>query len=416
MTRTEPSSILARRAAWRLGFQTAGIVSAIVVLLSTAAIAVVISGQNAAAHALLDSAVSRADDIDDPPAGIWLALRGPGGSSVTAGMPAGLPDTPALERVAAGGPPESRDYWVAGVQYRLETIRQPGGTVVQGVLDLTVNHTERMRLLGVLLGVGGIGLLLAAAAGAWLGHRALRPLSAALALQRRFVADAGHELRTPVALLNTRAQLLRRAVKAGAYTDCPLEDLDRIVADSARLGEILEDLLIGSDPMAERSPEPVDVTSLARDVVAMIGPEATEQNIRITGPSPDAASRYVDGSPVALRRAIMALVDNAVRHAAHSVAVSVDTDDGRVLIDVCDDGPGIDRELAPRLFERFASGRSLPGARRRRYGLGLSLVSEIAAGHHGQVELLDRDGPGATLRLRIPADVNAGTAERRPDL
>jgi two-component system, OmpR family, sensor kinase len=401
-------SVLIRRAALRLGLQAAALVSAIVVLLSAAAVAVVINSQHAAATTLLDAAVSRADDVDDPPAGMWLARQGPDGIAVTAGMPAGLPDTSAIEHVATGGPQETQDFRVAGAEYRLDTVRQPDGTVVQGVLDLTANHAERNLMLAVLLGAGGIGLVLAAVAGAWLGHHALRPLSAALALQRRFVADAGHELRTPVTLLNTRAQLLRRRMRAGRDTGSALGDLDGIVADSARLGEILEDLLIASDPIAERPHEPVDVTAIARAVLTAAGPEAADQGMQLTGPEPDAPARYVDGSPVALRRAVTALVDNAVRHAGHTVTVSVDARHGEVLLDVSDDGPGIDPELSPRLFERFVSGRTVPGERRRRYGLGLALVSEIAVGHHGRVELLDQEGPGAALRLRLPAAPSAG--------
>ncbi|MGB8995794.1 MAG: sensor histidine kinase, partial [Pseudonocardiaceae bacterium] len=108
------------------------------------------------------------------------------------------------------------------------------------------------------------------------------------------------------------------------------------------------------------------------------------------------------GSPVALRRAVTALVDNAVRHAAHEVTVAVQARNGHVLVDVCDDGPGIDPELAPRLFERFVSGRPGPSQTRRRYGLGLALVSEIAAAHGGRVELLNRSEPGAALRIQLP--------------
>ena len=158
-----------------------------------------------------------------------------------------------------------------------------------------------------------------------------------------------------------------------------------------------------SDPIAERPRERVDVAAIARDVLTAVGPEATDRGIRLVGPAPGADPQYVHGSPVALRRAVLALVDNAVRHATRSVTISTETRGGEVLLDVSDDGPGIDPEVAPRLFERFASGQSRAGERRRRYGLGLALVSEIASGHHGRVELLDRDGPGAALRLRLPA-------------
>ncbi len=397
-------SVLLRRAAIRLGLQAALLAAAIVVLLSAAAVAVVLSSQRHAATTLLDAAVTRADDAIDPPAGIWLALQGPQGKAITAGMPPGLPDTGAFARATKVGSRESTEVWIGNVDYRIETLRQPDGTVAQGILDLTANHSERDQLIATLLVCSGVGLLLAAAAGTWLGHRALRPLSAALALQRRFVADAGHELRTPVTLLSTRAQLLRRRLRSGAEAGpaALLPDVEGIVADSARLGEILEDLLVAADPVASQSRQPVDLTELATGVLAAAAPQAAERDIRLTGPQPDSGPVRATGSPVALRRAVTALVDNAVRHAEHEVTVAVHARDGHVLVDVCDDGPGIDSELAPRLFERFVSGRPVPSQTRRRYGLGLALVSEIATAHGGRVELLERSEPGAALRIQLP--------------
>jgi len=400
-------SVLLRRAALRLGLHAALLASAIVVLLSAAAVAVVLSSQRHAATTLLDAAVTRADDAIDPPAGIWLALQGPHGKAVTAGMPAGLPDTGEIARAATAGFRESTEVRIGDVDYRIETLRQPDGTVAQGILDLTANHTERDQLIATLLVCSGFGLLLAAAAGTWLGYRALRPLSAALGLQRRFVADAGHELRTPVTLLSTRAQLLRRRLRSGldgrSAPAALLPDVEGIVADSARLGEILEDLLVAADPVASQTRQPVDLAELACGVLAAAAPAAAERDIRLTGPQPDTGPVRAPGSPVALRRAVTALVDNAVRHAEHEVTVAVYTRNGHVLVDVSDDGPGIDRELAPRLFERFVSGRPGPSQGRRRYGLGLALVSEIAAAHGGRVELLERSEPGAALRIQLPS-------------
>lgn len=400
-------SALLRRAALRLGLQAALLASAIVVLLSAAAVAVVLSSQRQAATMLLDAAVTRADDVIDPPAGVWLALQGREGKAVTEGMPAGLPDAGAIARAATAGARQSAEVRIGTVDYRIETLRQPDGTIAQGVLDLTANHNERDQLIIALLACSGVGLLLAAAVGTWLGYRALRPLSAALTLQRRFVADAGHELRTPVTLLSTRAQLLRRRLRSGLEPGTGaaaiLPDVEGIVADSTRLGEILEDLLVAADPVASQSRQPVDLTELANGVLAAAAAQAAERDIRLTGPKPDTGPVRAPGSPVALRRAVTALVDNAVRHAEHEVTVAVHARNGHVLVDVSDDGPGIDPELAPRLFVRFVSGRPGPSQSRRRYGLGLALVSEIAAAHGGRVELLERSEPGAALRIQLPS-------------
>jgi two-component system OmpR family sensor kinase len=255
---------------------------------------------------------------------------------------------------------------------------------------------------------------MAAAAGTWLGRRALRPLSAALALQRRFVADAGHELRTPLTLLGTRAQLLRRRLRRGAIgvptgdgtgpgdarTEALLADTDGIVRDTGRLTEILEDLLLAADPLAERPREPVDLVGLGNAAVDAAAAAAVEHGVALTGPWP-AGPVVVSGSPVALRRALTALLDNALRHAVGAVQVSVGAAGREALVDVIDDGPGIDPSSAGRIFDRFATAPA-PAPGPRRYGLGLALVAEIAAAHGGRVELLTRGGPGSTIRLAIP--------------
>ncbi|MGH3574717.1 MAG: hypothetical protein ACRDUW_23330, partial [Pseudonocardiaceae bacterium] len=122
-------SVLLRRAAIRLGLQAALLAAAIVILLSAAAVAVVLSSQRHAATTLLDAAVTRADDAIDPPAGIWLALQGPEGKAVTPGMPTGLPDTRAIARATTVGSRESAEIRIGDVDYRIETLRQPDGTV-----------------------------------------------------------------------------------------------------------------------------------------------------------------------------------------------------------------------------------------------------------------------------------------------
>lgn len=402
MTASRSETVLVRRAALRIGVQAAVLASAIVVLLSAAAVIVVVDSQRTAAVSLLEAATAHADDVTDPPNGVWLAIRSSTGTTITTrGIPAGLPAPGVLNRAGADTP-QSGEVRLGGVDYQTQTTRRPDGTTVQGVLDLTANHAERNRLITALLACGAVALVIAAGFGSWLGHRAVRPLSTALALQRRFVADASHELRTPLTLLHTRAQLMRRRLASTADGAGTRNELDSLLVDSARLGEILEDLLVAADPLADRELHPVDLVDVARDVVDAAEPQATDRDIRLIGPESGSESARVSGSAPALRRAVVALVDNAVRHARTQVSVSIQHRGGSVHIDVADDGHGIDSELAPHLFLRFVAGRPTPADQRRRYGLGLAIVNDIAVTHGGHVELVDHDGPGAVLRLHLP--------------
>jgi signal transduction histidine kinase len=277
---------------------------------------------------------------------------------------------------------------------------------VQATLDLRANHDERERLLAAMLASGGLGLVLAALAGAWFGRRATRPLAAALALQRRFVADASHELRTPLTYLSIRVQMVRRHLRRGDRPVALAEELDGVVADAEHLTVILDDLLLAADTRQEFEQERVDVVVLAAQVVAASTPAAAEQGISITS-RPDQPSLIVLGSGGSLRRALTAVLDNAVQHATHAVTVRVYRTGGEVVVDIDDDGPGIDPSILPHLFERFASTRRAPDEatpvpRRRHFGIGLALVGEIAGRHDGTITAHNRPEGGATLRLSLP--------------
>lgn len=407
-------SVLIRRAAVRIGLQAAAFVTAVVIVLTGVAVLVLLEAQSRAAGATLDEAITRADDVHDPSRGTYMVMRVGARQDTTPGTPAGAVDPPALDRAAQGLPVAPEERRVGAVDYRVVTERRANGTVVQGILDLTDNHAERDRLLATMIISGAVGLLLAAATGTWLGLRAMRPLSAALRLQRRFVADAGHELRTPLTLLGTRAQLLRRHLRRADAPVGPdprvLADVEGIVADSARLAAILEDLLLAADPLAGRPHGEVDLGEVCADAIHAATAAAIERGIELHGPSAGAALT-VTGSPAALGRAVTALLDNAIRHASRAVSVTLTRRHQQVWLDVSDDGPGIDPVLVPGLFARFAttySGHPERTAHPRRYGLGLALVAEIVAAHAGRVQLLaPRDdasaaGRGATLRITLP--------------
>ena len=173
------------------------------------------------------------------------------------------------------------------------------------------------------------------------------------------------------------------------------------MADSAHLGAILEDLLLAADPLAARPQATVDLTGLCQDTVTAAAPAAQERGIALHGPTTTDTPVEVIGSPVALQRALTALVDNALRHARTQVSVAAAREDDRAVVTVSDDGPGIDPELAPRLFDRFATADPTDGHGRRRYGLGLALVADIATAHHGNV--IVSPSSATTLRISLPS-------------
>jgi two-component system, OmpR family, sensor kinase len=396
--RGSPDDRLLRRTALRMGLQSALVVAVAVVLLCGVAVLVVLRDQHAQQANLMVTAIARADDVDDPPDGMWLVLQRGAQRAVSRGVPPGLPDGGDLTATAADGVTRDRDVHLDRAEYAVRTQKR-GDTVVQAIMDLRAAHAERDRLVQALVATGLAGLVIAGIAGVWLGRRAVTPLAEALAMQRRFVADAGHELRTPLTLLSTRAQLLRR--RAHSADPATLEsDVDDLVADAAQLTDILEDLLLAADPRQEVPRQPVDLAALVRQAVTAAEPAATERGVRLV----------VDGEPVTvtgyeagLRRAVIALLDNGIRHARSTLRIVVGPVGKQAEVEFADDGPGIDPAIMPTMFRRFASGaQELSPGQRRRYGLGLSLVSDIATRHGGSVSASNGEDGGAILRLLLP--------------
>lgn len=391
----DPDSRLVRGTMLRLGLQSAAAVLIAVVLLGVAVVLIIHHSEQEQQARQLETAVATADDVRDPPAGVWLIVRSDGRTITTPGLPHGLPDEAVMDQVAADGQSRTVDVHDGPHEFRVRTDRR-GGAVIQAALDLRQSHEERDRLIQVLLLGGGVGLVLAGLTGAWVARRAVTPLVSALALQRRFVADAGHELRTPLTLLSTRAQLLRRRLR-----DHPAEsDVEGLVADTRQLAAILDDLLLAADPRTEVPRQPVDLAALLREAVAAAEPTAAERGVRLALTTLPAT---VDGYEAGLRRAVNALLDNGIRHANTTLRVMLSKSGAQARVDVMDDGPGIDTEVLPTLFTRFSPGPpDTTRSDRRRYGLGLSLVSEIVARHGGSVSAHNRPEGGAVLSLTLP--------------
>ncbi|HEX3005793.1 MAG TPA: HAMP domain-containing sensor histidine kinase [Angustibacter sp.] len=388
---------LVRRASASVAVQAAVAVALVVLAMTAVVLVVDDQQQHRQADSTTRSAWARADDVSDPPAGIWLVLRTAGGRTlVTSGAPE------AVREVDPSTQPDGASRLTSdGQELAVWTGDRTFGRL-SAVYDLSPRESERNRLL-VSLGVAAVlGIAGAAGVGALIGRRAVRPMGEALGLQRRFVADASHELRTPLTVLHTRAQLLRRRLAGQTSDPATREELDRLVRDAQSLGEVVTDLLLAAElEHAPQRGEPVDVGAVAREVVASLSVLADEREVALTTSGTDDGVEVV-GIEAALRRALTALVDNALAHTGSGghVQVRVSESDSHVLIAVADDGEGLDPAEARDLARRFARGTARDGG--RRFGLGLALVDEVARVHGGRLDVEGAPGQGATFTLRLP--------------
>jgi signal transduction histidine kinase len=401
---------LVRATGRRVAAQTAGLVAIAMAILVVVIALVLVRVQRAAADAGLRSAVATANDVVDPPPGSWLLMATDRQVTTSAGLPEELLPGLARLREAAAAHVTLTDL-VGGANrrtFRVATQRR-GAVTVQVVLDGAAARAQRSQLAESAAVAFAVGLILAAIVGAFVGRRAVRPLVEGLAMQRSFVADASHELRTPLTLLSTRAQVLDGALRTSDVPDQLLADSRGVIEDVQRLGGVVDDLLAAADPRVDAVREPVEVHALCRSVVDSASMYAAERAVTLVGTAAaDAVQARVWGSPVALRRAVTALVDNAIDHTPPGGNVHVHTSvRGRsVVIAVSDTGPGLSPQAAATAFGRFHSGGQRAG--RAHYGLGLSLARDTATRHGGTLRLAPAaPASGATFELSLPAATGA---------
>ncbi|MFY0508983.1 ATP-binding protein [Streptomyces anulatus] len=223
-------------------------------------------------------------------------------------------------------------------------------------------------------------------------NETLTVLEASVERQRRFVADASHELRSPIASLRTQLEV------AEAHPE--LLDLPGAVADTVRLQVLAADLLLLARLDAGEKPgsATVELGALVREEVS----QRTGDRIAVSVEVPQGGAFEVNGSRGQLSRVIGNLLDNAQRHAEGSVAVSVAADGRGVRVEVRDDGAGVPEDERERIFERFvrlddARSRDDGGA-----GLGLAIARDVASRHGGTLTVDRAAEGGAAFRLWLP--------------
>jgi len=238
-------------------------------------------------------------------------------------------------------------------------------------------------------------------------NRLLDRLEESFELQRRFVADASHELRTPVAILSGEAEVALS--KADRSPEEYRESLEILRKESFRLKKIIEDLFtltradIGQLPLTKSA---FYLEELVTDCVHNCRTLAQAKKITLQcSPAPELP---LEADEALLRRMFLNLLDNAIKYTPNSGAVSVSCEhcEGSYLIAIADTGPGVPKELQGRVFERFFradKSRTPSDSANGGAGLGLAICRWIAEAHHGTLELTGSGASGSTFTFSIPA-------------
>jgi len=231
----------------------------------------------------------------------------------------------------------------------------------------------------------------------------LERLSEALAAQRRFTADAAHELRTPLAALKLQLDLARRASEPAAL-GAALDDLEAGVARTSHVVEQLMTLArVEPEAMAQRAAE-CDLVAIAKDAIVARAALAADKAIDLG--LAEAAPARVRGDPASLAILLSNLIDNALRYTPPGgrIDVAVERDASGASLVVSDTGPGIPAAERERVFDRFYRGEVNEESGS---GLGLSIVKRIADAHGATITLdAPPEGSGLVVRVRFPVEAS----------
>lgn len=244
-------------------------------------------------------------------------------------------------------------------------------------------------------------------------NQMLDRLESSVQAQRHFVADASHELRSPLSTVTAGLEILQ-AHPDDADSDATMRAM---YSEAKRLETLIGDLLLlarSDERGLTLRREEVDLDDLVfaerRRIRALqVEPDAERQQRPTPTLSTAAVPVRVEGDVPQLTRVLRNLVDNAMRHARSAVSVRLAAEDGQAVLEVSDDGPGIPTELRERVFDRFVRLDNSRERTRGGAGLGLSIVREIVLAHDGIVRVVDT-GVGATFRVVLPMPAEEPTA------
>jgi signal transduction histidine kinase len=265
---------------------------------------------------------------------------------------------------------------------------------------------EYLESLGRSIIVADIITILVAGGLSWLlASRTLRPIKAAVEAEQEFYANAAHDLRTPLAVMRSEAEV---ALRAGTVIGDARQVIESSLEEIARMSTMVEqmlDLARSGSPGAPRLQPmgPVDLSEIARALTAKLARRADSRGISLVTKAGSAAR--INGNSFALERAVYNVLENALAYtpAGGAITVTVRKAAGHVILSVADTGIGIDREDLPHITEPFYRGDRARGTQSGGAGLGLTIVRTTMDEHRGSLQAESAPEGGTIITLQFPA-------------
>jgi len=294
--------------------------------------------------------------------------------------------------------PDDRTLRLHAMRFRLASGKHLVAVAVADQEELEDKYTD---LIAAFVGAALLALVLVAGGGFLLVRKSTAPIERSIEFMRRFMADAAHELRTPITILRTRAEVaLQQPRDSVDYVSA----LQGVEAEAHRLGSIVDSLLVLA--RADAGERQIEKERIFLDDIAIDAAGAARVVARQKGVDvavDDFEEAPVVGDPSLIRQLVMIVLDNAVKFTDEGgqVRVGVSMQEGAPTFSVEDTGIGIKQEDVPRVFQRFFRGETAR-SRTEGAGLGLSIASWIAREHGANILLTSQPGEGTRVIVTFP--------------
>ncbi len=273
-------------------------------------------------------------------------------------------------------------------------VEERGNYTLIAMIDVTINDNNQTMLFRRMLIIGSAALIALIILSIFVARRIVRPLEENDKRQKRFVSDAGHELKTPIAVISANSDLLRREIGQSEW-------LDNIDYENERMSDLVKQLLaLSRAENSEMPKETVDFSKLVDGELLPFETLAFEKGKQIE--SDTESGLFVEGDPNQLRQLVSILLDNALSHGTtDTIGLTLHKEKHYAVLNVSNGATALSGEQLSHLFERFYRTNEARNESDSHYGLGLSIAKAVVEAHGGEIRAEYRSGR-AVFTVSLP--------------